>query len=295
MCDRVGVKYLEIAHFFTQWGARHAPKVMATVDGEYKKIFGWETDSTSDEYICFLRAFITEFLTHMKARGDDKRCFFHVSDEPPLEYLDAYQAAKDSIKDLLDGYVIMDALSNYEFFSQGVVETPIPSNDHVKTFIDHGVENLWTYYCCGQWGDVSNRFVAMPSARTRSIGMQMYKYNIVGFLHWGYNFYNTQWSYSPIDPYLELSGDGWVPAGDTFSVYPAPDGSAYEALRITVFYDALQDMRAMQLCETLYSHDEVVAEIEKVCGEVNFNRCPHTSEEMLAIRRRIDEMIEAKI
>ncbi|MDD6174716.1 MAG: hypothetical protein PUC59_03000, partial [Firmicutes bacterium] len=41
--DRQGVEYIEISHLFTQWGAKHAPKVMATVDGEYKKVFGWET------------------------------------------------------------------------------------------------------------------------------------------------------------------------------------------------------------------------------------------------------------
>ena len=30
----------------------------------------------------FLRTFIPDFLAHMKARGDDKRCIFHISDEP---------------------------------------------------------------------------------------------------------------------------------------------------------------------------------------------------------------------
>ena len=35
MCDRIGIKYFEIAHLFTQWGAKHAPKIMATVNGGY--------------------------------------------------------------------------------------------------------------------------------------------------------------------------------------------------------------------------------------------------------------------
>ena len=182
MCDRIGIKYFEIAHLFTQWGAKHAPKVMATVDGEYKKIFGWETDATSDEYVGFLRQFLTEFIAHMKKNGNDKRCYYHISDEPQLEHLEFYKAAKSSVEDLLEGYVIMDALSNYDFFEQGIVKTPIPCNDHIKKFIDNGVPNLWTYYCCGQRVNVSNRLIAMPSWRNRSIGMQMYKYDIVGFL-----------------------------------------------------------------------------------------------------------------
>ena len=296
MCDRIGIKYFEIAHLFTQWGAKHAPKIMATVDGEYKKIFGWETDATSDEYVTFLRTFIPEFLNHMKKNGNDKRCFFHISDEPQLEHLEFYRAAKNSISDLLEGYVIMDALSDYDFWKMGIVDTPIPCNDHIKPFIENDVPGLWTYYCCGQCIGVSNRLLAMPSWRNRSIGMQMYKYDIVGFLQWGFNFYNNQFSVDEAEPYTDTSGEHWVPAGDTFSVYPAPHGKVYESLRIVVFHDALQDMRAMKLCESLYSKAEVVSEIERIMGEtLAFDVCAKSEKTMLAIRERINEMIKAKV
>lgn len=296
MCNRVGVKYFEIAHFFTQWGAKHAPKVMATVNGEYKKIFGWETDATSPKYTHFLRSFIKSFLEHMKARGDDKRCFFHISDEPNSEQLESYRAAKDSIKDLLAGYTIMDALSNYEFYSQGMVDLPIPSNNHIAPFLENNVQGLWTYYCCGQWDKVSNRFIAMPSARTRSIGMQIYKHSIVGFLHWGYNFYNTQYSYSAIDPYRDTSGDGWVPAGDCFSVYPAPNGSVYETLRIIVFYEALQDIKAMKLAESLCGKETVIKAIEAAFGQtISFDKCARTPDEILRVREAVNDLIKNNI
>ncbi|MBQ4050064.1 MAG: hypothetical protein IJD13_00400, partial [Oscillospiraceae bacterium] len=36
---KFGVKWFEHSHLFTQWGVEHAPKIMATVDGEYKRIF----------------------------------------------------------------------------------------------------------------------------------------------------------------------------------------------------------------------------------------------------------------
>ena len=296
MCDRIGIKYLEIAHLFTQWGAKHAPKIMATVDGEYKKIFGWETDATSPEYVGFLRTFIPAFLEHMKKNGNDKRCFFHISDEPQMDHLESYRAAKSSIEDLLKGYVIMDALSDYDFWQLGVVDLPIPCNDHIKPFIENNVPNLWTYYCCGQRVNVSNRLIAMPSWRNRSIGMQMYKYDIVGFLQWGFNFYNNQFSVDQIEPYTDLSGEHWVPAGDTFSVYPGLRGQAIDSIRIVVFFHALQDMRAMKLCESLYSKAEVVAEIEKIMGEeLRFDVCAKSEATMLAVRERINEMIKAKI
>ena len=175
MCDRVGIKYFEIAHLFTQWGAKHAPKVMATVDGEYKKIFGWETDAQADEYVSFLRQFLTEFLAHMKKNGNEKRCYFHISDEPVKEQIESYCKAKASVADLLDGYVTMDALSDYPFFEQGIVTTPISNVNSIANFVDKGIPNLWAYYCCGECSGVSNRLIAMPSCRNRSIGMQMYK------------------------------------------------------------------------------------------------------------------------
>lgn len=291
MCDRVGIKCFEISHLFTQWGAAHAPKVMATVDGAYQRIFGWDTEATGEAYTKFLRTFLPAFLEHMKARGDDKRCYFHISDEPNGEQLEQYQASKAVVADLLEGYTIMDALSEYEFYCEGVVTTPIPSNNSIEPFIEGGVPGLWTYYCCGQCIDVSNRLLAMPSWRNRCIGMQFYKYDIAGFLQWGYNFYNNMHSVDSINPYADISGEYWVPAGDPFSVYPARDGTAYESLRIIVFHEALEDVRAMKFCESFYGKERVVAEMEAIFGEIRFNRCAKSADEVLAVRGRIDELI----
>lgn len=296
MCDRCGIEYLEISHFFTQWGAAHAPKIMATVDGEYKKIFGWHTDALGEEYKSFLRLFITELLAHLRARGDDKRCFFHVSDEPGLNHLENYRSAKAIIADLLEGYTIMDALSKIDFYKEGVVDHPIPSNNHISSFIEAGVKGLWTYYCVSQPLLVSNRYMSMPAWRNRSIGIQMYKYNIEGFLHWGYNFYSNQYSGDPINPYVETGADLAFPGGDAYSVYPAMDGTALESTRFVVFYEALQDIKAMKLCEHFYGHERVVAEIEDAFGrELTFDTCAKSSESMLAVRERINRLIKAAI
>ena len=296
MCNRCGIKYFEISHLFTQWGVEHAPKIMATVDGEYKRIFGWETEATGEEYSAFLRQFLTEFLSHMKARGDDKRCIFHISDEPGLQHLENYKAAKALIADLLEGYMIIDALSNYKFYETGALEHPIPCNNHIHEFIDKGVKDLWTYYCVSQNIDVANRYISMPLWRTRSLGMQIYKYNVKGFLQWGYNFYNNQFSDTPINPYLITDCEGSFPAGDAYSVYPAPNGEALESIRIIAHHQALTDIKAMKLCENLYSHDEVVKAIEEAFGkEIRFDVCAKSADEMLAVREKINEMIKAKV
>ena len=295
MCDRVGIKYFEIAHLFTQWGATHAPKIMATEDGEYKQIFGWETDAHGEEYKRFIRSFLKALIKYMKKNGNDKRCFFHISDEPTEGQLPDYKKSKRIVERVLDGYTVMDALSSVEFYKQGITKTPIPASWHAQEFIDAGIENMWVYYCGCPPKGYSSRMVAKPSCCNRSLGMQMYKAGAVGFLHWGYNFYNTRGSFDSVNPLFELSGEQWVPAGDTFMVYPARDGSPLESLRLVVFNDGIQDMRAMQLCESLWSKAEVVAAIEDVIGDrLSFERCARSADELLAVRERINEMIKAR-
>ena len=296
MCDRCGIKYLEVSHLFTQWGVEHAPKIMATVDGEYKRIFGWETPATGDEYRVFLRQFLTEFIEHMKNRGDDKRLFFHISDEPGLQHLENYKAAKEMIADLIEPYFQFDALSKFDFWKTGAVKNPVCSNNHITPFLEAEVPGLWTYYCVSQPVNVSNRYISMPLWRTRSIGMQMYKYNIEGFLQWGYNFYNNQFSDTPINPFLITDCDGSFPAGDAYSVYPGANGEALESIRIIAHHQGLTDIKAMKLCEKFYGHDAVVEVIENTLGKtLTFDTCAKSAETMLLIRERINSMIKKAV
>ena len=294
--DRVGIKYIEMSHFYHQKPVEYAAKVYATVDGEFKLLFGWETEALSEENITFLRQMISAMIEHLKKRGDDKRCYYHIADEPTAANLEQYLQKKDAIADLLEGYPIMDALSNYEFYESGAVSIPVPSTTHTMPFIGKGIEELWTYYACNQLIGYSNCYVAMPSWRTRSLGMQIYKYQLKGFLHWGYNYYNNRASGDAINPWIDLGGEDWVPAGDTFMVYPDSDGNALESIRMMSLEEAFQDIRAMELCEKYYSHEEIVKAMEEELGaEITFERCAHSEDEMIRVRERINRMIAEKI
>jgi hypothetical protein len=293
MCDRLGIEYFEISHFFDQHRAAHSAKVYASADGKVKQIFTWDTLSDDPEYVRFLREMVSAFVEHMKARGDDKRCYYHISDEPYLDYLDHYTKIKNSIADVVDGYPIIDALSDFEFYKTGVLSHPIPTTTSAMTFIEEGVPNLWVYYACGELVGYSNSYVAMPSWRTRSIGMQLYKYNIAGFLHWGFNYYNNRASGDAINPYLDLGGEDWVPAGDTFAVYPAQDGTPLESIRSITMDEAMQDIRAMRLAESLTSHAAVVEAMDKALGrEITFDRCAESADEMLRVREAVNDIIK---
>lgn len=294
--SRVGIDRFEVGHLFTQGGAEFATKVMGTVNGEYVRLFAKDTPCDDPEYTKFLRALLSSFIAFMKARGLDTRCNFHISDEPPIHHLETYGKAKASVADILEGYPIMDALSHYDFYETGIVKKPVVILDHLEEFTCHGVDGLWTYNCCGPALGYSNRFLSMSLPRNRSISFLLYKYEIEGFLHWGYNFYNNSGSSDFINPFVDTSAGDIFPAGDPFSVYPADNGDALESMRLVTFNEAIQDLRAMKLCESLYSKEEVIAAIEeKLGGEIRANTYINTSEPLIEIREMINSMIKAKI
>ena len=291
-----GIRYFEISHLFSQWGASKAPKVMATVDGEYKQLFGWDTESTGAEYTKFIREFTSGLVARLKLLGVDKRCYFHISDEPGLEHLENYTKAKNLIADIIEDYTCMDALSKYEFYETGAVQCPIPATNHIGPFLENKVPDLWTYYCCGQTVNVSNRFLAMPGQRTRILGYQLFKFDIKGFLQWGFNFWYSQGSIHPLDPYTDTCGDYFSPAGDCFSVYPGEDGKARYSLHAVHFYEALQDLRALKLLESKIGHDAVVALIEEGCdAPMTFASYPTSQEYLLTLREKINAEIAKNI
>jgi len=294
LCLAAGVEYIEISHFFTQWGAKHAPKIMAHVNGEEKKVFGWETDSLGKDYRAFLDAFLPALLSYLKEKGVVERCRFHVSDVPRLSDLENYRAARAILEKHLPGCIIMDALSNIEFYKNGAISNPIPGTKHIEPFLKENIPNLWAYYCCTGCQEVSNRFVAMPGARTRILGIQLYKFNIKGFLHWGYNFYNCQFSLHPVNPYLCTDGEYFAPAGDMFSVYPAPDGTAWETLHLRNVTSAMYDLRALQLCESLVGREEVLRLIEgdlPLEEKITFFTYPKEASYLLTLREKLHARI----
>ncbi len=294
LCRKVGVRYIEIPPLYTQWGAAHAPKVMAYVCGELKRVFGWETDSTSAEYREFLRALIASLLDEAKKLGVEKMLVFHISDEPSGDNLEHYMVVKNQIADLVEGYPVIDALSDVRFYKSGVVKNPIPSTNHVKPFLEAGVPDLWVYYCCGQTNVVSNRMLAMPSQRTRVIGAQFWKFNIAGFLQWGFNFYNNQYSTHAVNPFYITDGDWFVPAGDCYAVYPGVNGEPWESLHMKAFTQALEDVRAMDLAEKLCGRDAVMRLVDSR-GAVEFNVYPQDGDYVDWLRESVNSLIEGAI
>lgn len=292
-----GLEYIEFAHLFTQWGAKAAPKIMVWENGELKKRFGWETAATSPEYTAFLRAFLLALKDYLAAKGLKDKAIFHISDEPHNDAdKESYLRAKNTVKDLLADCFVTDALSSYDIYIQGVIEHPVVATNRIDYFIENGAKDLWAYYCCSQKDKVSNRFFAMPAARTRILGVQLYKFDIKGFLHWGYNFYNSQFSLEKIDPYRVTDAGEAFPSGDTFLVYPGENGEAVESLRLMVLAQAFYDFRALKYLESLTDKSFVLELIEgELAQKISFADYPAEEEYLWRLRERVNREIGKRV
>lgn len=289
-CKSVGIKYIEFPHLFTQWGVEKCPKIVAEVDGKTERIFGWDVSATDPAYDNFLSQFLPAAIEFLKSEDMLDNTVFHISDEPNSKHLENYIAARTMALKYLKGCNTMDALTHIEYYEQGLVDLPVPEIGRIQPWLEaEGLKEKWCYYCCGSKPGNTNRYISMPSSRNRSIGVQMFKYNMDGFLHWGYNFYFSEHSRLLLDPFRETDGYGAFPSGDAFSVYPEKDGPA-PALRLFVFNEALQDIRALKLLESYIGHDETVEFVEGILGEISFQRC-YSADALLKMRRAVNEKI----
>jgi hypothetical protein len=123
---------------------------------------------------------------------------------------------------------------------------PIPL---ITTAIDFHREKIpsWCYFCCGPRGRYLNRFLDTPLAKIRMAGWLFHRFEMRGFLHWGYNYWTKSQTTQLIDPFSEQSGGNWPgwAYGDTFVVYPGPDGPL-DSIRWEVWAESLQDMALLQ-------------------------------------------------
>lgn len=246
LCRKNDIEYLELAHLFTQWGAEATPSIYVDVAGELVEKFGWHVSAMDQSYRAFLEQLLPRLKAYLGAHWDLTKVMFHISDEPSGPGgLSNYLRSKSVVDDLVAPCTVIDALSDVGFYDTGAVQHPVVATDAVMPFLARNVPQLWVYYCVSQDRDVSNRFFALPSSRNRVIGHQLFAFDCAGFLHWGFNFYNSELSRRPINPFENTTASGALPGGDAFIVYPGENGHPLESIRYKVFAQAMFDLRAM--------------------------------------------------
>lgn len=293
LAQRHGNVYFEHSHLYTQWGAKNAPKIMATVDGVKKQLFGWETDAHAAPYRAFMEAYLTALTDLLKARGLMDRFYFHVSDEPLPEHIPCYQSGHELLSRFVDPAHIIDALSHVEFLERGIIQTPVAVTTSVPDFLGK-TDKLWAYYTGGQSFELTNRLIAMPQRRNRVLGLQLYAMDIKGFLHWAFNFYYNQLSRKPVNPFVSPDALGDFVGGTSYLVYPGEEGPV-PSLRYYSSAEAMNDLRALKWLEELAGRDEAMRILNDCLGEVTFASCPASDFCFIQLREAINHAIEAHL
>ncbi len=292
LLDLHGIKWIEFSHLFSQWGAKFAPKIHVFINGKDEKLFGWHTRATSAAYRDFLNQFLPALISFIHKNKLTERVYFHVSDEPTLAHLKTYRAAVKLVEPHLKNFKIIDALSHVDFYQHGLVKNPIPSNNHIEDFVKAKVRNLWTYYCVSQYKEVPNRFFNMPAARSRILGLLLYQYHCVGFLHWGFNFYYSQYSIKPLNPFTNTSSGYGFPSGDPFLVYPGEAGPL-DSTRHEVHREGLQDLAALQLLESKIGREKVLNLIKTKVGYTpTMTHYPREASWLLQFRNKLNALLD---
>ena len=267
-----GIRYFEAAHLFTQWGAKCTPKIMARWNGVTKQISGWDLAADAPEYETFLSAFLPALIGWIDANGLHDRFYFHCSDEPHAEDCEMHGKDFALLRKYLSGMKIFDALSRPSIYeATGKKTIPVVCEHHLHEFEGVELPERWTYYCCEPFSKFPNRFIHMQSWRNRIIGALLYRYNMEGFLHWGFNFYYSRLCRFKVNPYCNTTAGGAFPAGDGFIVYPGEGGKVELSIRAEVFYDALQDMRCLQQLEAEYGREKVCQFLDSYSANGTFS------------------------
>ena len=288
-----GVEKFEHSHMFTQWGAYHAPKIVVRENGKNVKKFGWHTDAHAEEYAEFVSAYIPALTAFLKSKGWLDRFFFHVSDEPVEQNRESYSKASEFMHKLLGDLPSGDALSKYSFYRDGIVKIPIAKSMDIEDFIGK-CDNLWLYFTGGESKNyLSNRLIGMPSERNLVLGLQLYYYDIKGFLQWAFNAHHTTLCENFINPYKSSDNNMHFVGGTSYLVYPEADG-ATPSIRLIYFRDIMQLVRTCQLLESLTDRKFVMSVIDEIIPNFGI-KCRITREQMTDVRNRINYEIEKRI
>lgn len=296
VCHRAGQTYFEHSHLYSQWGAKAAPKVMGYENGEYKQLFGWDTDSSSEEYTLFIKSYLRALKPVLQKTGVNKNILFHISDEPSDKHLENYKRCLETVLPEIEGYINGDAISHYDVYKEAKIHSPIISvnSEDMPKFIENA-PNRWLYYTgeCLVEG-FTNRLVTTTAPRCRVVGVQMFYFDMKGFLHWGFNYYYDKLSHGLCDVKVNPCNYGNYP-GTSFMCYPNSDGTALCSTRMKTFYEGILDYEALMKLSELAGRETALKLIEDFFGEMKFTYCPDDDLTLINFRKVLNNEIKKYI
>ncbi|MDD3571611.1 MAG: DUF4091 domain-containing protein [Eubacteriales bacterium] len=292
LCRHEGIKYFEMAPFFSPRGGYHAATIMGVKDGTYSMLFGPQTQADDRDYQFFLSAYIPALLKELCYIDALDQSFFHLSDMPGKQDRAQYGKLLSFTCPLLSGRPIIDTPPDPDFLDgtePGLA--PVPELDQLMGFAG---SDRWASLGYRHHGAYPDTLIAMPGCRTRVLGCQLYIEQIRGISHWALNYYAAQSAGFPIDPYINTDCDGLAPAGDAHLLYPGQGGTPEESIRMMHFLQALQDLRALEALEKKAGRDRVLEIIHYgLAYPLSLTEYPSDEAWLLGLRHRVNLALTA--
>jgi hypothetical protein len=197
-----------------------------------------EISAVSPEGQAIIRSMAEPIINLMMKDGWASRWVQGVFDEPTEEYVDRYKTTVRFLKSMKPDLRILEATMTTSL--AGTVNWWCPQVQEYQKNMDFFRERqaagdaVWVYTCLIPGGPWINRLIDQERLRPVYVGWACSKYDLQGFLHWGFNMHGK-------DAFeeLERSNGGpnnFLPAGDSHIVYPGENGplssQRFEAHRI---------------------------------------------------------------
>lgn len=281
IAKKCGIENFEWCHLATQWGAEHAIRVYENQEKTGELLWPPQTKATSMTYKSFLSQFLSQLHAFIEDEGILDKSFFHLSDEPHgQEHRDNYKAFRGMIKELAPWVRVMDAMSDVEFAKSGQIDNPVAAENELLRFTETGLP-CWVYYCCTPRGAFLNHLMDTPLAKIAMHGLLCYRFDIGGFLHWGYNSWYRRHTTNLVDPFAISDAGNWPewPYGDPFLVYPGNDGPI-DSIRWEVIGLGFQDYQLLQTAG-IPRNSALLEEIH------DFSEFPKSEEWRINLRRKV--------
>ena len=239
--DTHKMDYLETGELTKFGGAGHFESTEIVLkDFSIKNIETSQMETLTGKEV--LPSLLPAFESHLREKGWLDKTLFHIKDEPSLHNALPYCEISSYIHHLAPDLRRMDAIET-TFLSDNI-EVAVPKLDQYGTWTEafkkaarEGTE-VWIYTVgIYQASRYPNKTIDVPLMESRIMHWLNYKYDLKGYLHWGWN----EWTEDPFNDVGQHIGDAW-------HVYPVKDG-VLNSLRWEQMRNGIQDYEYFWLLE----------------------------------------------
>lgn len=220
--------------------------VSSTDDGNTLK----QLPVSSKEVQRFYQSFMPALYKHIKTTFPNIQYLQHIADEPIDKNAKSYIEIAKYLKKICPDLRIIETthtvnVGNYIDVIVPELDYLTKDYDEYKKFQQKG-KSLWFYTSYLPQREFANRFIEQPLLMPRILHWINFKYNISGYLHWGFN----RWVGNPYKETIQDQGGGIIlPGGDSWIIYPSENGVIYGSIRLEAMRDGVEDYSLLKMLE----------------------------------------------